>query len=106
MRNILLCFLFLALFPFGANAAKSKKCEKEVEAAAIEKMLGKPPRSEFRVLGVNRLGLANKKLGNLRLELYSVEISDETDGGVMIVFVRKGSCEVHDAVFGTHALAR
>ncbi len=79
-------------------------CNKQVVSAAVKKYFGKIINPEYRILNTKYFGLGVEKLGNLRLHLYTVEIADEADGAVMVLFVDEKKCDVHDVHFGTHAL--
>jgi len=81
-------------------------CRNEVERAAVKMLVGEPAKSEYRILNTKYYGLGVEKLGNMRLHLYTVEIADEADGGVMVAFVNEKICRVHDVRFGTFALSR
>ena len=89
-----------------ADSKTVNKCAEVVEKAAVRALVGEPPRSDYKVLGSTYLGLANRRLGNLRLHAFTVEISDEADGGLMLVLTEMPQCRVHDTVFASHALSR
>lgn len=91
--------------PFS-NYSFAGECKKAAEKSAVIKLLGEPARSSYRILNSRDLGEGVISLGNLKLNLWTVEIADEADGAVMVVFLNPDTCKVHDTVFGTHALER
>lgn len=107
-KHLIPAFLLLA----GCSSAPKhqadprdiKRCAEVVEKAALKAHLGEPPRLDYMILGTNYLGLANRRLGGLRLHAYSVEISDEADGALMVVMAEMPKCVVHSTTFTTHAL--
>ena len=109
--QFLLVCIFLLMLSFGCStvqkiAKQEGACKKQAQHAAINKLVGVEKKSDYKVLNTKYYGLGVEKLGSLRLHLYSVEIADEADGGVMIAFVDEKNCRVHDILFGTHALPR
>ena len=107
----LLCFLVACTstarpLELGPRLTKDP-CENAVKTAALMKHFGETvSESTYKILHVKNYGRGVRKLGNLKLSLYTVEIADEADGAVMVAFVIPKTCKVHDITFGTMALSR
>ena len=102
MKLIITIFSIFCL----SNQSFAKECKSSAEKVAVKKLLGEPANSEYKILSSRDLGKGVVAIGNMKLNLWTVEIADEADGGVMVVFLNPETCKAHDVVFGTHALKR
>ena len=96
MKLLIAIFSLLLL----SNYSYADKCKREAEESAVKKLLGEPAQSEYKILSSRDLGQGVVALGNIKLNLWTVEIADEADGGVMVVFLNPETCKIHDTVFG------